>query len=174
MRSGWHTLRVIRVEQHRAARTGTRKVLARWLLLAAVIGAVLALHVLTAEDHPANSGQFAVAGTEQLLSVPDHPGEVSEPAGPQGAAPWLAGCMLFLTAAAPGALALLLVLQRRRRPTNPTAGAGVGDRGSTGWVVPVLLPPRLAAGVDPGLTGASTGLARRPGSLRACLLQLSH
>jgi hypothetical protein len=128
------------------------------LLLAAVIAGVLALHVLTAEDHTANPGPFGVSSAERLGSAPDHQhsapadtagavvGAVSEPAGTTGSA-WLGGCVLFLTAAAPGALALLRVLPCRRRRVGSADGAGPGDLAAARWVIPVPLTPRLAAGV---------------------------
>jgi hypothetical protein len=150
---------VTRVEQHNDAGKGVRMLLARFLLLVAVISGVLALHVLTAEDHAVSSGQFAVSVTVQLTpaalddqrteaAVPDAGtgvGAVREPVGGAGSQ-WLAGCMLFLTVAASAALARLLLLVRRRRPADSTDRAEPGDRGYPGWVLPVL-PPRLAAGV---------------------------
>lgn len=131
--------------------------LARCLLLVAVIAGVLALHVLTAEDQAPSSGQFAGSVTTQLTpaldraeAVPDtgtRVGAVREPVGPAESL-WVAGCMLFVTVAASVALARLLVLLRRRRPDDPSIDrAKPGERGHPEWVVPVLLPPRLAAGV---------------------------
>lgn len=145
--------------QHRGG-SGFRApaVLARWLLLAAVLLGVLALHVLTAEDHAGTSGQLAVSGAAQVSTVPDLPVVAAvadtgvlvvaagDPAEPTDDASLWVGCLLFVTAAAPGALALLLMLRRPRRP------AAVPDHPRPGTLVvvrrdPPMLLPRLAVGV---------------------------
>jgi hypothetical protein len=115
---------------------------ARWGLLGAVIAAVLALHVLTAEHPPGQHsgvGPLAATGHSAVLLhdghslalsqgdaadlIGDEPAAVDDKAGglehPDGGGELLLGCVLFMVVIGP---AVLLALLRGRRAVGSPAG----------------------------------------------------
>lgn len=128
--TGWHTFGVDPIEHRRGSAVGTLRALARWGLLGAVIAAVLALHVMTAEHTPGQHAAVEAMSTEshslfplsgaESLAIDPIVGEEPAPAEsagdgldlPGGSGELLLGCVLFLVVAGP---ALLLAMLRGRR-----------------------------------------------------------
>ena len=163
----WHTAGVHPTQRRRGSAARRPRVLARWVLLGAVIAGVFALHVLTAENGPGgHTGVPAVATSTHLptagpsLAVPVSESDQATGVGagvfwltapgsdtghPGGTGPGeglLLGCILFLVVVGP--LALVLLLRRRRGATEDVRLVPVGW-GSTGHRIPARPGvPRLA------------------------------
>jgi hypothetical protein len=143
--SGWHTARVDRIEAPTRPAAVSPRVLARWVLLCAVIAGVFVLHVLSSEhDHNGHGDPVAGLATGHLVTHlgagaatgPDNTtaapmgATLSDPVTPigDGDGGWLSGCILFLVVAGTGAL-LTLAMRRRAEgsaPAVPAAVMGVG------------------------------------------------
>lgn len=138
------------IEHRRGSTVGGLRALVRWGLLGAVIAAVFALHVLTAEHTPGQHGGVEGLATEGHSLVVLHAGPIVaiDLAGdgptvtiatvglvehPGGGPELLLGCVLFLVVAGPAAL---VALRRGRRTVEP--------------------PPRSASGVPLGQVRLTT------------------
>ena len=138
--SGWHTARVDRIEAPTRPAAVSPRVLARWVLLCAVIAGVFVLHVLTSEhDHNGHGdpvarlatghvvthlGAGAATGPDNTTAAPIE-ATISDPVTPIGGdGGWLSGCILFLVVTGTGAL--LTLAMRRRAEGSAAAVMGVG------------------------------------------------
>ena len=154
---GWHTFGVDPSERRHRSAVGTLRTLARWGLLGAVIAAVLALHVLTAEHTPGQHAAVEAMPTEshslvcrprsgRVAAIDLVVGEEPAAAGPAaeglddpgGSGEFLLGCVLFLVVAGPALLLALLRGRRAVRPVPRARGAGPRTAGATRPGVPRL------------------------------------
>lgn len=140
--SGWHTARVDRIEAPTRPAAVSPRVLARWVLLCAVIAGVFVLHVLSSEhDHNGHGdpvaglatghvvthlGAGAATGPDNTTAAPME-ATISDPVTPigDGDGGWLSGCILFLVVTGTGAL-LTLAMRRRAEGSAPAKVMGVG------------------------------------------------
>ena len=116
-------------ERRRGAGISNLRVLARWVLLGAIVVAVFALHGLTAENDehavPVVSSSASAVTAPFDAGSPDHGAAAWAGSAvlhgveqPDGGGDWLlaAGCVLFLVVGS--AVALVLALLRRRAPES--------------------------------------------------------
>ena len=152
--SRWHTFLVNPNEHRRGFAACPLRVVARFALLGAIILAVFAMHVLTAEgDHPPTAGApFGTVSAAQQSNPLSQPGmaagieqasgiataalqsaasEVGGPGDTGGGLGLLVDCVLFLVIAGSAVMVLMLV-RRRFEIEGGSQGPGVWDRSTRG------------------------------------------
>lgn len=135
------------------------RVLARWLLLGAIIAGVFGLHTLTG-DHGTRTFPVAIAVADSSDQPPQKSATVLAPGLKDGSPPvirgleglpvnhgdeLLADCLLFLTAVGISAV-LLLALIRRRLGDSANQSLNAASLGIV-RLAPHLTTPRVALGV---------------------------
>ena len=154
---GWHTALVDHIEPTPGLLSP--RVLARWLLLGAIIAGVVGLHTLTG-DHGTRGALPVAIATDLSGQSPQKSATVLAPGlwdgsplvvlGSEGLPvnhgdDLLADCLLFLTAAGISAVLMLAMIRRRLGDSANQSG----NAASLGIVrfAPQLITPRVALGV---------------------------